>query len=54
VEAPANELLLHVLADVDQGQERVWIDGYECGEECVDEYVGNVLSGGLGVVERFV
>jgi hypothetical protein len=30
---------------VGQGQERVWVDDYECGEECVDEYVGDVLSG---------
>lgn len=30
LEAPANELLLHLQQDVDQGQERIWLDHYEC------------------------
>jgi hypothetical protein len=45
VEAPASQLLLCVLAHVGQGEERVCFDYYKCGEDCVDEHVGDVLSG---------
>jgi hypothetical protein len=44
VEAFANELPLHVLEDVDQSQVRVRLDDYECGEERVEQYVGDVLG----------
>jgi hypothetical protein len=33
---------------VDQGQVRVRLDDYECGEERVEQHVGDVL----GVLER--
>jgi hypothetical protein len=44
MEAPAKELLLHVQQDLDQSEERVFTDGYFGGEECVDQYVGYLLT----------
>jgi len=43
VEATANQLLLHLQQNVDQGQERICADYYECGEDCADEHVGYLL-----------
>ena len=39
-----DELLLHLRPDVDQGEERVYLDGDQCGEERFDEHVEFVLS----------
>lgn len=44
MEASANKLLLHVLTDVDQSEERVGFDGYQCREERFDQYVEHVLD----------
>jgi hypothetical protein len=43
MEAIADELSLHILKNVDQGQERVYFDDYKRGEERADKYVGDVL-----------
>lgn len=43
MEATANQLLLHLQQDVDQGQERVCADYHKCGEDCADEHVGYLL-----------
>lgn len=45
VEAAADQLLLHLCAVLDQGEERLGVDGDECGEERVGEYVGDLLDG---------
>ena len=48
----SNQLLLHLRQELGQGQERVGADDYECGEDGVDKYVGDVLregAEGLGV-----
>lgn len=40
----ANELLLHILQDVDQGQERVRLDHHRCGKDCSDKHVEHLLN----------
>lgn len=44
MEASADKLLLHLCEDVGQGQGRIQLDDYECGEDSVNEHVEHLLD----------